>query len=428
MAEDASSERLLNQARALSQRVATFSNRLAAETEALTEEVENLGTSLKKALATIATTNTTDGDWVDDVVHLEAAKAILNGNGPGGDLRKFQKSRKPALLGTFLGPSVNVLALRRDESMRIKEDYHSFRNRSAYTMFAFSTILYLGVLRSRFLSEAAATVTLIPMVMVGVQFFLCWLLFFYTAAALRESVLKVNGSHIRPWWIHHHYWSMAMCVLMLSLPVDSPAFVRAITLFLWWAMMQSVVIVLQNRYQRRRMYTRIALGKNSAMDVVSGETSGAHGQLILLYPILFAMQGLQAYIGWEMLMYTAWALLSPEGFLNLEDKDSDLWGSRGVALAGGIMIYMAARNFINTIATIAGKRASREKAVSRITALRARPVAGQRSRSASPNAVPMGVRGNKGGGGGGGRDGRAVGGIATVLPDNGSGVASTKMD
>jgi hypothetical protein len=44
---------------------------------------------------------------------------------------------------------------------------------------------------------------------------------------------------------------------------------------------------LQLRYQRRRMYTRIALGKNSALDVVSGEASGATGQLLVLYPMLF---------------------------------------------------------------------------------------------------------------------------------------------
>ena len=41
------------------------------------------------------------------------------------------------------------------------------------------------------------------------------------------------------------------------------------------------------------MYTRIALGKSGAMDVVCGETSGAHGQLLLLYPMLFTLQGLQ---------------------------------------------------------------------------------------------------------------------------------------
>ena len=46
-------------------------------------------------------------------------------------------------------------------------------------------------------------------------------------------------------------------------------------------------------YQRRRMYTRIALGKSSAMDVVGGETSASTGQLWVLYPMLFALQGLQ---------------------------------------------------------------------------------------------------------------------------------------
>ena len=44
------------------------------------------------------------------------------------------------------------------------------------------------------------------------------------------------------------------------------------------------------------MYTRIALGKSSAMDVVGGESSGSSGQLLLLYPMLFALQGLQVRV------------------------------------------------------------------------------------------------------------------------------------
>jgi len=286
--------------------------------------------------------------------------------------RKFRRIPRPVLLGAFLGKSTPVLSIRRDESIKIKEEYHAFRNRSAYTMFTFSFLLYLGVLRSRRMAEVQAPLTLLPVVMVGIQLFLCWLLFFYTASALRESVLKINGSHIRPWWIHHHYWAMGTCVLMLSLPVDSPSFVRAITIFLWWAMMQALVIVLQNRYQRRRMYTRIALGKDSAMDVVAGESSATQGQLLLLYPVLFAMQALQAYIGWEMMTKTYWALLSAEGFLDPENKESDLWGSRGVALAGIMMAVMALRNFVNTVATILRKRTSNEKAMSKITALKSR--------------------------------------------------------
>lgn len=57
------------------------------------------------------------------------------------------------------------------------------------------------------------------------------------------------------------------------------------------------MMILQNHYQRRRMYTRIALGKNRAMDVVSGESSGGTGQLVLLYPLLFGLQGFQCFIG-----------------------------------------------------------------------------------------------------------------------------------
>lgn len=51
------------------------------------------------------------------------------------------------------------------------------------------------------------------------------------------------------------------------------------------------------------------------MDVVSGESSGNFGQLLLLYPLLFWLQGLQANIGCTMMLrgYRAW--LSPEGYL-----------------------------------------------------------------------------------------------------------------
>eukprot|EP00882_Tetradesmus_deserticola_P033437 GHRQ01038201.1.p1 GENE.GHRQ01038201.1~~GHRQ01038201.1.p1 ORF type:complete len:172 (+),score=42.43 GHRQ01038201.1:112-627(+) len=64
-----------------------------------------------------------------------------------------------------------------------------------------------------------------------------------------------------------------------------------------WSTFQAGVMLVQNRYQKRRMYTRIALGKNSAMDVVSGESSGSAGQLLLLYPLLFSeCQGLDCVV------------------------------------------------------------------------------------------------------------------------------------
>ncbi len=56
------------------------------------------------------------------------------------------------------------------------------------------------------------------------------MLYFYCSMALRENVLMVNGSNIRPWWIHHHYWSIFTCFLFLTIPIDSPGGV----LKGWW--------------------------------------------------------------------------------------------------------------------------------------------------------------------------------------------------
>lgn len=44
---------------------------------------------------------------------------------------------------------------------------------------------------------------------------------------------------------------------------------RGVQLFLQWAMMQGVAMLLQNRYQRQRLYTRIALGKVVKFGVTS---------------------------------------------------------------------------------------------------------------------------------------------------------------
>uniref|UniRef100_A0A0A9CH48 Uncharacterized protein n=1 Tax=Arundo donax TaxID=35708 RepID=A0A0A9CH48_ARUDO len=57
---------------------------------------------------------------------------------------------------------------------------------------------------------------------------------------------------------------------------------RGVELFLCWAIMQGFAMMLQNRYQRQRLYTRIALGKvtysekkerkrTSSLDICFGE-------------------------------------------------------------------------------------------------------------------------------------------------------------
>jgi TMPIT-like protein len=63
------------------------------------------------------------------------------------------------------------------------------------------------------------------------------------------------------------------------------------------------------------MYTRIALGKSSAMDVVGGESSGMAGQLLVLLPFLYALQVWQVLMGLNMVLQTGHAIINPEGWL-----------------------------------------------------------------------------------------------------------------
>jgi hypothetical protein len=356
-----------------------------------------------------------DLDRVDAV--LREAGAVLAGKGPGGDLRRLNGPRVPLLLRALLGSKLEWVMLRRDQAVAFKQEYYAFRNRSALLMAVFPLVLYLGMRRAdvvrhalsaasphhphnqnqhtaggwslsprlllpRLLSRAglahavvdAAPYTLTPPLMTGLQAYLVWLAYFYTSLALRECVLLVNGSAIRAWWIQHHCWSAAGALLMLSLPVDSVVLRRGAEGFLLYCAAQASVMTLQNRYQRRRMYVRIALGKNGAMDVVSGESSGSAGQLLFLYPMLFGLQVWQLCMGVTMAAQT-WRqlLLDREGWLDPEPADADLRGARGTCILGALFAYLAAMNFFNTVGTILEKRSYR---VSRSSSSAARRASG----------------------------------------------------
>ncbi|XP_025809056.1 transmembrane protein 120 homolog isoform X2 [Panicum hallii] len=113
---------------------------------------------------------------------------------------------------------------------------------------------------------------------------MAWLLFLYTSFALRENVLIVNGSDIRPWWIYHHYLAMVMALVSLTWEIKGQP----------------------DCYSKQGW--NFSYGGQSCkakrMDVVAGETAGVEGQLLLLYPVLFVLQGFEAYVG-VLLLQTA---------------------------------------------------------------------------------------------------------------------------
>ncbi|GFH25428.1 uncharacterized protein HaLaN_23382 [Haematococcus lacustris] len=86
------------------------------------------------------------------------------------------------------------------------------------------------------------------------------------------------------------------------------------------------------------------------MDVVGGESSGATGQLLVLYPMLISL------IGAGVIVATGHSLFASEGWLDVEAAGSDLRGMRGVCLVGCTFCYMAIRNFLATAQTLMDKR------------------------------------------------------------------------
>ncbi|KAF9673057.1 hypothetical protein SADUNF_Sadunf11G0109300 [Salix dunnii] len=227
-----------------------------------------------------------------------------------GDASAFLPSKPQGrFLKMFLGP-INVRASRKDVQLKVKEEYNSYRDRTALLFLLFPSVLLC--LRSWVWNGCLPTFP--------VQLYQAWLLFLYTGLALRENILRANGSDIRPWWIYHHYCAMIMALVSLTWEIKGQPNCaqkqRGVQLFLQWAMMQGVAMLLQNRYQRQRLYTRIALGKANRMDVVWGETAGVDGQLWLLYPILFILQ---------------------------------------VIFCGILLVFMAVGNFSNTVQTLMAK-------------------------------------------------------------------------
>ncbi|XP_075486016.1 uncharacterized protein LOC142525586 isoform X1 [Primulina tabacum] len=322
--------RLLEEAKELQDLAASLIARTSREEDALRQRVASLDSHIGSLRSSLRSSK--QAEKLED--ELVRARYVLS----EGDAAAFLPTKSHGrFLRMFLGP-INVRANRKDVQLKVKEEYNKFRDRTAF-LFLFLPSLLL-TLRSWIWDGCLPALP--------VQLYQAWLLYLYTGLTLRENILRVNGSGIRPWWIKHHYYAMAMALISLTWEIergpDCSQKQRGVQLFLKWAIMQGVSMILQNRYQRQRLYTRIALGKARRMDVVWGETAGVEGQLLLLCPILFTLQGFEAYVG-VLLLKTALGGFTSE------------WQ---VITSGILLIIMAAGNFANTVQTLITK--SRVKA------------------------------------------------------------------
>ncbi|CAN6585702.1 hypothetical protein ACFX13_015354 [Malus domestica] len=315
----------------LQDKAASFVSRAATDEQSLRQRAQSLDSSIRRLrsqLYSLLSSKALDPKLAEKLEEdLQRATCVL----VDGEAASFLpgKSQGGGFLRMFLGP-INVRSSSKDIQLKVKEEYNAYRDRTALLFLIFPATLL--ILRSWIWDGCLPAFP--------VQAYQAWLLFLYTGLALRENILRVNGSDIRPWWIYHHYCAMFMALVSLTWEIKGQPNCsqkqRGVQLFLQWAMMQGVAMLLQNRYQRQRLYTRIALGKAKRMDVVWGETAGVDGQLWILCPILFVLQGFEAYVGIQLLT---------TAFIGVVSE----WQ---VSFCGVLLVLMAVGNFVNTVQTL----------------------------------------------------------------------------
>ena len=169
------------------------------------DDLTSLNDSLKRLTKTVESLPQGSEERVAAERSLYQAQLVMKGAGPAGALDGYLKPpRNGKFLSLLMGNAVDVTSQRQENRLRIKEEYYSFRDRSTFTYVAWPTaLLYLNRERQKGLEAGAANTwfSLVTVFPVLVQFYWCWMLYFYAALALRENVLRCNGSRIRRWWI-----------------------------------------------------------------------------------------------------------------------------------------------------------------------------------------------------------------------------------
>eukprot|EP01117_Protostelium_nocturnum_P010156 TRINITY_DN3625_c0_g1_i1.p1 TRINITY_DN3625_c0_g1~~TRINITY_DN3625_c0_g1_i1.p1 ORF type:complete len:336 (-),score=107.58 TRINITY_DN3625_c0_g1_i1:91-1098(-) len=186
---------------------------------------------------------------------------------------------------------VNVKNYRHGERMKLKTEYQKFKFRTDFLgLFIVGIQLFLFP-GNRFLQIASQA----------------WLMYYYSSLSLRENILNVNGSHIRNWWIYHHYIMMVVTLGVLTWDPRSESYLNFERSFLSLNFGQSLIQILQTWYQSHKLYKMIALGNASSMEVNGSslpKLSGPVQSITLLIPFLLFMQFYMLYLAYLLLSYS----------------------------------------------------------------------------------------------------------------------------
>ena len=186
---------------------------------------------------------------------------------------------------------VNVRVFTPNDRQLLRDEFTKFKTRTTY---AYTLVPLLSLLVNQygdFLVDTHWSLVLIQI----------WLMYYYMTLAIRQNVLKMNGSKMMDWWIYHHYISILMTAIYLTWP-NAPIYNSYKKKYLLYLSFQGFVQFLQNRYQSARHYTLRALGRASSMDLPMTETiTETPGAFLVL--LIYVNQFVQFFLG-TSLLYT----------------------------------------------------------------------------------------------------------------------------
>ncbi|KAJ7556620.1 hypothetical protein O6H91_05G090400 [Diphasiastrum complanatum] len=180
---------LLEKCKRLQDAASAHSSRIRSESQALSQQAVALDSEIKQLHKDLVSSLEKDEINPGLAEKVEDGWYRARGMIHEGDVASLLPHKSYGLfLRSFLGP-VNVRANRNDVRFKVKEEYNAYRDRTALLFLAFPCVLLL--LKNVFWKGCLPALP--------VQVYQVWLLVFYTSLALRENILRVNGSDIRPW-------------------------------------------------------------------------------------------------------------------------------------------------------------------------------------------------------------------------------------
>uniref|UniRef100_A0A0K0E1B3 Transmembrane protein 120 homolog n=1 Tax=Strongyloides stercoralis TaxID=6248 RepID=A0A0K0E1B3_STRER len=200
---------------------------------------------------------------------------------------KLMESELPAegngwYLNLILGSNLKLKLLTGDERYDYKRKYEEFKINLSYVL------IVMVILALVFPFRAMDAL---------LNFLLVW---YYCTLTIRESILRVNGSHIKGWWLLHHYVSCVLCGITLTW-ANSECYKDTRVYLLGLVLYVASVQIMQYSYQSGCLRRLHALGQRHCMDItVEGFVSWMFKGLTFLIPFLLVGYILQLLTAYEL--------------------------------------------------------------------------------------------------------------------------------